>query len=820
MIKGGEKKSDKIVFREILPELCSFVIPVFVVALAFFNLGIYPGGRSTLLTYDLKALFLALYGNLSNAGPGYDTIFHSMSGGLGGNYYATYVLCISPLDFIYSFVPVKYLPEAIYFMVLAKIGLCGLACSIYLKKNNKIKVPALMVVLLSCCYALMSYNFMYFMAPMWYDAVILLPILALSLEKLISGKNSPAFTFLMAFCIICDYYIAYMVVIALVLYFLFRLSEEKINFKAAVRRFIAFAVHGIISAGMSMFVILPSVLDFKRGKLAEGVVSETGNFIKNSFFDVLKSFKPQSYAGLDFDASPNIFCGTIILILVICWLCYGKKNIRSRVCGLIIIAFYFLSFILGPLDRMWHGFRDPVCFSVRYSFTFVFFMVCFATRGLMALSENKERIKDGTLRLISFIVVFYTFIELYLNGSFILAGIGTEAGYNITSEYKKICEVQENLVPYDLISSTDGYGRIVSNYKYSSYDGALFGYDGLARFSSSYNYKSNMFFRSMGLNTIYHSLGEKGMTPPVASLIDGRYILSYWIDQSDYYEPLNTYAVYTLNENTNALPLAFEVNSSCTGNTRDFVESPFENINAVYQELFADDGEQIEIFVPENVVSGDKDLEYSFTATHSGHYYMFVEYKYDDEDNLEPDEEAWEFSRKKIIRNYNFNDESAGEYGNNQYSYCVELGVLEEGKDYFLKLESSASEEGQVYVSYFDQERFEQIISQVNGCKLIDIGKKGIKFTYNTEQSSDLLVTLPYEDGYQVFVDGEKIEYKSYRDCMIVIPVESGFHDVSIKFVPPGFVVGLIISVLFFAGITSIVVVEHISRNNGEENEQ
>ncbi len=775
--------------------ILSFLIPALVMALSFAGLGIYPGGDFMVLTYDLKALFLSLYGYISNSGMGYDNILHSMSGALGGNYYSTFVLCVSPLDFIYKFVPVKYLPEAIYFMVLGKVGLCGLTMCTFLHKNRKYKLSGLTALILSVCYALMSYNFMYFMAPMWYDAIILLPLLALFLDEIIYGNNSSGFIALMSLCIICDYYIAYMNIIALILYALFRLSEEDITLRDRIQRFIRFAIHGIISALVSMFVLLPSILDFNRGKLSEGAVTETGDFIKNTLFDVLTSFKPQSYAGVDFNASPNIYCGTVVLVLVLFWLLYGKQNLRSRTTAFLVVVFYFASFIIGPLDRAWHGFREPVCFSVRYAYTFVFFMICFAARGVIKLSESK--IKTSSLfGLLKYLCVFYTFIELYLNGSYILAGIGTECGYSLTSEYKKICDVQERLIPYDNLDDTAGYGRVISNYKYSNFDGALFGYDGISRFSSSYNYNVNMFFRDMGVNCIYHNLGEKGFTPPLASLFNARYILSYWIDMSDQYDPINKYDVYSLYENTDVLPIGYAVNSSVTDEQDEFIENPFENLNTVYTELFSSDEEPALLFIPETVEQNGESYDYSFISHRSGHYYMYVEYKYDDEDLADETEADRGYMHKKIVRKYVFDEIYDGDYGNNQYSYCVDLGYLEADDEHSLCLETSASEMGEVLIYYLDENAYKNIISCVNGAKLSKIDKSGIVMEIELEDDSDVLMTLPYEKGYNVYVDGVKTEYLAYRNALMVIPIDKGFHEISIKYIPEGLVPGLIISIV------------------------
>ncbi len=797
----SREASNRIVF------FCSFIIPSVIMALAFFTLGIYPGGKNMVMTYDLKALYLPLYGYISNSGSGFNNLFHSMSGGLGGNIYATIILCISPLDIIYSLVPTAYLPTALYFMVLLKIGLCGLSFCFYIRFNPKIKISAIMTVLLSCCYGLMSYNVMYFIAPMWYDCVFLLPILALLLEKNISGKKSPAFIVVMACCIIDDYYIAYMVIISLVIYFVFRVIEDGVKFTDFIRRTLTFFVHGVISAGISCFVLLPAVLDFSRGKLAEGEVATQGDLIKNTLLDVLLSLKSQNYAGLDFNASPNIFCGTVVVILSLIWFISFKRNIKARIAGLFVVAFYFASFIFGPLDRAWHGFRDPVCFSVRYAFTFSFFLILFAIRGLQCIGEKKLKISDANKSLVSIVICAYTLLELFSNSGYILGGIGTESSYTYSGEFDKFSDVYQKLITSNDALSDGTYGRIANTSRFSSFDGALFGYNGLSRFSSSYNYGVSELFRNLGFGTIYHSIGEKGITPPSISLFNTGYVISFMNDFSDYYVPVEEYNGFTLYRNEKTLPFAYSINDY--NELKEFGKDPFENQNIVYDELFGNrDDVQSELYtiVPYSIVPDSDSLtdaddsvcvseKYLFTSEKSGHYFLGVEYKYEDTDSRETHIENGYNDHVVIVRDYKLDGEK-GSYGNGQYSFCVDLGYLNEGEEHELILQSSNDEIGEVWIYYYNEDVFEKYVSEVQGFDIKKIDGRGISLEGSATDETDVLITLPYEDGYKVYVDGELTGYRSYRDSLMVITVQGGTHNVIIKYTPPGLMIGMIISLL------------------------
>ena len=729
-----------------------------------------------------------------------------MSGGLGGGFFGTEALYISPFDLIFSFIPKRYLPYAIYFMILIKIGLCGLFFCIFLQKNSKFQLKTAAIVTFSCCYALMSYNLVYSISPMWYDAVMLLPLLALFLEPVIAGKKSPWFVVLMAFCIISNYYLAYMTAIAVSLYFIFRVIEEDVKGKSFCKRFGLFVIHGLISAGMSLFVLIPVVLDFGRGKLSDSFEYSGEELINNSLVDVLKSFLSLSYPGLETGASPNVFCGSVVVILALIWLLAGKKNIRARICSLVIVFIYFLSFIFGPLDRIWHGFRDPVCFSVRYAFTFSFFMICFAVRGFNILQEYMSRKKIGLYGLLAGIAVFYTFVELYINSSYLIAKISTDTRYTLSDEYYKYCDVADNLIPYDELDEPEGYGRIISNYRFSYNDGALYGYDDLARFSSSYNHNLNLFFHSLGVGSDYHTLTDDGITPPVAALINAHYILSYSKDLSDYYDLVKEFKNYSLYENANVLPFAFLISEDHMDSEEAFSDNVYENQNLILKELLASADVVSQVFeeisydgteyIPTLALADTLKQSYEFTADKDGHYFLYSFFVPDKLDDYEANTEEGYDASPTIIRNCYLDGKLISRYASDNYSMCIDLGNLSCDDSYIVTLESSGTELGQTWIYYYNENLLNGAISNVNGFSLEEIGKKGITLSGLSSERSNLLVSLPYEKGYQVLVDGKPVKYRSYRDALMLIPVEAGEHVVSIKYCPPGLKIGIVFSLV------------------------
>ena len=64
---------------------------------------------------------------------------------------------------------------------------------------------------------------------------------------------------------------------------------------------------------------------------------------------------------------------------------------------------------------------------------------------------------------------------------------------------------------------------------------------------------------------------------------------------------------------------------------------------------------------------------------------------------------------------------------------------------------------------------------------------------------------MPYEPGYTITVDGKTVDYGSYADCVISIPVVKGTHDIHISYCTPGLKAAFFLS---FIGIVILIFYE------------
>ncbi len=784
----------------------SFLIPIIIAALAYFNIQIFPGSVNTLLIYDMKGELLPTYRYLSNPGPGYDSLFHTMSGALGGGLLGRFAHVLSLFDIIYKFVPATVLPDAIYFVTLFKIGLCGLFMSVFLSSRHRKDTGSLCIILFSSCYALMSYIFIYALWPLWMDLVMLFPLLALSVEKIIAGKKTLSFILLVSLGMISDYHIAYMSIIALTLYFFFRLTEEGIALHVVINRALSYMIHGIISAGLSSFILFPVAYDLMMGKMSASAEESSMLFIKNTPLDVLKSFIPGSFSTLHSNASPNIFCGSVVVFFSLVWFGYGRKELRARIGGAVVVLIYFISFIFGPLDRIWHGFRDPVGFSVRYSFTFVFFMICFAVRGFIRLRQCKIKMSPLLRYMITVILPFFTAVELFINGSYNLARLSVDVGYTNRNEYLRFNEFMTELVDEADLDSGGEYYRLYKDFNFSSFDGALYGYDGLFILDSSLNPVFVSFLSDIGIGASYRVIVECGITPPTASLFDFKYFISS-NSQSDCYEKIGECNHHYLFRNQYALPLIFGTSYDPQNELRTFTGDPFENINSIYSDFL---GEKTEVFVKQNYEfskpSSDKyHSEYTagaadlrFSPDEEGVFWLYSDYvRANDDIWIAPDE--FGFSVVPIYAYVFLDDEKIGSFRDALYSYCNEIGVLDQLDEVKVSLDTSYSELKNIYIYRYDEAALAEASKAINekGFAITYIGDKGIKAEGNMAEDGYVYISLPYNPGYSVYVDGEKSDYTSYRDTFMLIAMSAGKHQISIKYIPCGLRAGLVVSLIF-----------------------
>ncbi|MDO4805472.1 MAG: YfhO family protein [Lachnospiraceae bacterium] len=75
-------------------------------------------------------------------------------------------------------------------------------------------------------------------------------------------------------------------------------------------------------------------------------------------------------------------------------------------------------------------------------------------------------------------------------------------------------------------------------------------------------------------------------------------------------------------------------------------------------------------------------------------------------------------------------------------------------------------------------------------------------------QKGVLFIAIPYENGWSVYVDGKKAAMRKANEGFIAVDLEAGIHSVTLKYVCPGLIKGIIITIFSIALMVAFYYLE------------
>ncbi len=607
-----------------------FLIPAVIMYLLYLSRGLYPFGDGSVLVLDLNGQYVYFYEALRNAVYGEGSFLYTFFRGLGGEFMGMYAYYLaSPLSYIVALFPQDGILEALLTIILIKTGLCGFTFGFYLHKNTSCP-SKLTTIIFSTLYALSAYVVIYQNNIMWMDAVMWLPILTYSIEQLIKNRRYKLFVISLALAVMSNYYIGYMICIYVLLYFFyycFAHSEETLNpHKESAHLFrslLRIALFSAIALAISAVVILGAYYSLSFGK--DEFSSPNWSFkTKFELIDFFTKFLPGSYDTVRPNGLPNVYCGILTLLLVPVYFLTKKIRAREKIASAVFVLIFIMSFIVSPLDLIWHGFQNPNWLNYRYSFMLIFFLLVLAYKGFGNIRQVGERfiVSMGCI-LVLFTMIcgkleFSTYVEseskllqletVWLTALVTVAMMAVLVLYiraKSTSRRNIITGVLAGVVCIEVFCSSvacmNQFNGDVLYSKYSNYNGFLsgirpiveqvkekdsgfyrmeklnhrkyndnmaLGIRGLSNSTSTLNAETIGFLNKMGYTARSHLSQYRGGTPVNDSLLG----IKYLIDSKDskklvhFYEPTASDDSYTAYYNPYALSIAYGVSER----TKDF----------------------------------------------------------------------------------------------------------------------------------------------------------------------------------------------------------------------------------------------------------
>ena len=148
----------------------------------------------------------------------------------------------------------------------------------------------------------------------------------------------------------------------------------------------------------------------------------------------------------------------------------------------------------------------------------------------------------------------------------------------------------------------------------------------------------------------------------------------------------------------------------------------------------------------------------------------------------------------------------------------IDLGYRTAGESIFIQAnipEDKGDESVQFFAAGLNIDNFiegYEILNE-NSLKDIDFKETDVKGKVNMKKDGIMFTSIPYDEGWTVYVDGKKTEYFAISDAFLAFDISNGEHTVEFKFMPKGLLVGVGVSAVTLFILLIIAVYLKKSKN-------
>ena len=816
---------------------------------------ITPFGENSILKSDLYkqyAEFLAYYKDVLT---GKGSLFMSWNMGMGNNFYTTFAYyLVSPLNLLVVFFSKENINTFIIIRTLLKLILIYNSMIAFLEYRFKNKSRS--AILFALAYTFSTYTIQYLFHIMWLDAIYMLPLMCIGIEKYLKNNKISTFIIISALNMLFNYYLGFITILFSGIYFIVRLVEqENITLKSKIIKFTVFVIGCIISFGISMILFLPSFMQVKgtmklQNRLVEIHKKEFLNYFNIIFNNHNQELEQQS--GL-------IFSSTLTLILLPLY--FTNKNIskKSKILSALLIIFMALPVISPILNKIWHGMTTPNCFYYRYAFCLIFYINMIAYQEYINRDKISKKsllietavfllillgeiilINHGTWKnknlqinsvIISSIVVISTIILLFLQKSdkirnkiskhiiksitiviFVIdIGISMHS-YNTTNpdNYFTLKSVHnyDNVINRILPSETDRHQeRIIFNPDDNSFNLSMkYDYSSIDYFTSSRNRTTLRNMYSLGYNvqreTALWITSDSGDWFNY-SLAGVKYIITRENLDNDNkiygYEYRGKYGEFNIYETQNTLPFAYIVNSNQQQEEIDnpFYEqtkNPFEIQNNILKSIQSSDSNYIENISNEksNIIKTDKNIV-----------------KTDKEYEITYNVEALQNISIALFSNQNLelyknNKKIFKDYSNiwERETGIRQIVNLEKGQKYTFKItqkiEKYDSNNDNIKIYVLNNHKIEKTIEYAKKVQTqkVTLEKDIVKINIKSDNEAYLTFQIPFDSGWRATINGQKTEIVKMNGAFLGVKLQKGNNEIKLTYIPRYFKISALLSLI------------------------
>ncbi len=646
-----------------------------------------------------------------------------------------------------------------------------------------------------------------------------------------------------------------------------KIFDKKYSLKALynnkfINRGVRFAAFSIISAMLCAVTLIPTFIILR----SSSATSDNFPSTFESYFNIF-DFITSHLAGLETtirssgdDVLPNVYSGMLAAILLPLFIVNKNIKLKEKAVYIVLMLIFLFSFDNNCLNFIWHAFHFPNDLPFRFSYIYSFILLVV---GYKAISK----IRSLEIRDISFVGILWVFFivlaqkmsttkmmetTIYTSIAFVIIWTGYLCLVKNGKADKVIVSALAVLICFSevLIADTQAILITQSNASYTEHynsyteaidrikadddsffrqelcrletrmDPCYFGYNGMSTFSSMAYEDYSQLQYSLGMfgNRI-NSYTYNTQTPVYNMMFNIKYLLQTDVSIAPS-ENLYHYKFTTSDEKTNVyenkyfLPIAFAANENIElwdtseGNPFEVQEDFFElatGFSGVFKEVE---------FLDTNYdnVSGDKiakngtywfskydaDSSYAYaditiTPVKNGNIYLYVK---------SPDISSIDISSTKLGSHTQNIDEP----------YILDCGYYEVGEELKLSIDCGGADVEECYADIFAYTVDEDVLTagyerlKNNSIDITSYSDTKITGKINVTENSYLYSSIPYDESWSIYIDGEKSDTFKIGTSMLGTSIKQGEHTVEYRYSPRGLKYGIIISVAAFAGVGGYLI--------------
>ena len=361
----------------------------------------------------------------------------------------------------------------------------------------------------------------------------------------------------------------------------------------------------------------------------------------------------------------------------------------------------------------------------------------------------------------------------------------------------------------------------------------LIGFNGGSYFSSTINSLISDFYEKYGMKGSRVNYCYDGATPVTAALLSVRYMF-YTLDRGydNLFELVDTEGKLYLYKNNYSLPLGYMITADLEAMPEDGeAVSPYiqadENLEETDDDSGAFSGDLLMAlfsdaeYVEENIHE-DRDYDKSIDPIErqnrlvhklgiADDVFINVDINsYGSQADLYIDEDAhyYAYTSNTKIDTIKLNyEETSKSFSQIKKKYILDLGYHKSGD--VISLHSENGEELNLVAYKVNESALDSFITKLSRQTMTvdSYDETSIKGHIDVSSAGQLVLSVPYESGWTLYVDGVKTDMDLFEDAFISVYLNEGSHSIELQYFPDNLIAGIIISFICLLLLIGLYIV-------------